>query len=1052
MALCVHSFRSTAIDTAISSQFFSSEASLIFVQNLNINVYRITAKRDLDLFTTIPLWYAVRHLQTYRPQGLNRDYLFVVLQDDTYFTLYWDEDFQKVNIDHPPLRYRISFPWSRFTKSHCLVDKKMRMIFLSIDEVFMLCINILSAEERQNSGCSINDGFPISFPVNPILDICLLNYPKIPTLVVLHSEGVDSAITAFPIDVESKNLENGIRLFESVLPSKIIPFGKRGLLVLDRRTIHCFYRGGVVTINSLPRVYNHWVPLEGYDNHFIVSDENGDFYAIYSSILAGKLWNLTFEKLDILPVTFITSLVSLNDDLLFIGSHGSCSKLISLQDLSDTFTLPNLGPIHDINMYSSDQSQTMLVCAGSFKNPSILHYRHALFMNFLGFFECSGIVRVMVLSSHVVEKLFIVFVDETLVFDIDIKKGFQLELVPELSINERTIALSGTGTDNQFIQVTSKSLYIYDSMNLSKVVHLDKITNATCYKDYSAIVLGGLELVIFQKDVEISRIKFDSEISCLEMASESNIAIGFWSKEVLIFNFLINLDSAFVFKSKLPSLPRNVILENFNSEISLFLVSYGDGFLVSYVLSRNILVFTEMKKLGTTPIVFSRLNVHIGTYIICNNDQPHMVYGFNGTLGYMPLNMPVSYDVCQFSKEIGTTGLVAVSSKGVSFLEMDRRPHLYANKFPLSHVPLRAVILDQILLTITLHPHSNSTDGLNERYSLLLLDYSSGKQLEKYDFPLYDRCEEILRIENGTIVVAVNNHQIVDLLPSSGKLLLYRFMPDLIALNCINTVQLSAAVSCLSVYEKGFIASFGHFVGFFDILNEKMGMKTKFCVGNLISQIIVDSEQNILIGDVVGFITVLRLENYTFVMYARYNIGERILTALCFERNKYVFASDSGVLHIVRLETIAESEQINGQIRLITEAQYRLHDKVTRFCLNTLPRNSPSDKMLEPRLYFGTRKGAIGSIFSLNSNINEFDELAKKIRQLELSYLPIIDLESIEEENSNEIPFVNGDIITNTKAWSSTQIFRLCRLLEHAENLNSHEKVRTLLDEVQLLS
>ncbi|EPY51304.1 silencing protein Rik1 [Schizosaccharomyces cryophilus OY26] len=1048
MALCVHSFRSTTIDTAISSQFFSSEPSLILVQNLNINIYRITDKNDLDIFTTIPLWYAVRHLQTYRPPGLSRDYLFVVLQDDTYFTLYWDEDFQKVNVDHPPLRYRVSFPWCRFAKSYCLVDKRMRMIFLSIDEAFMLCINVLSAEERQKSGNSIDDGFPISFPVHLIYDICLLNYPKIPTLVVLHSEGIESAITAFPIDVESKNLENGIRLFESVLPSKILPFGKRGLLVLDKRSIHCFYRGGIVTIESPPTVYNHWVSLEGYENHFIVSDINGNFYAIYSSILAGKLWNLTFEKLEISPVTCITSLVSLNDSLLFIGSHGNCSKLISLRDLSDIFVLPSLGPIHDINIYSNDQSQGMLVCAGTFYNASLLYYKHALSMKVLGFYECSGIVRIMVLSSHPVDKLFIVFVDETFVFDL--KEGLHLEFVPEMSIKERTIALSGT--DNQFIQVTSRSLRIYDSTNLPKAIHLEKITNASCYQDYSAIVIGGLELVIFQKDTEISRTKFDSEISCLEMASESKIAIGFWSKEVLIYSFMINSKSGRVFKSKISSLPRNVILEHLDPEMSLFLVSYGDGFLVSYVLSKNDLIFTEVKKLGTTPIIFSRLSVHVGTYIICNNDQPHMVYGFNGTLGYMPLNMPVSYDVCQFSIKLGTNGIVAVSSKGISFLELDSSPHLYASKFPLSQVPLRAVMLDEILITINLHPHSEGTDGFTEKYSLSLLDFFSGKQLEKYDFPLQNRCEEILRIDKETVIVAINNYQPHDLFPLNGKLLLYRFIPKLTILNCINTFQVAAAVSCLAVYERGFIASFGQFVGFFDIINGKMELKKKFCVGNLISQIIIDEEKNILVGDVVGFITVLRLENRNFAMYTRYYLGERVINALCFEKNKYIFASDSGILHILRLDNISHSERRNGHSRLIAESQYRLHDRVTRFCLNTMPQTFYPVKTLESRLYFGTIKGAFGSIFSLNSNIDEFDELAKKIRQLELSYLPTADFESIEEEESNEIPFVNGDIITDTRNWSSTQIIRLCRLLEHVEHLNSHEKVRMLLDEVQLLS
>lgn len=1039
MALCVHSFWATAVDTATSCHFISSENCLVLLQALKINIYLCSEVHGLQFFTSIPLFSTVKHIRPYRPPGLDRDYLFVVLNDDTYFSIYWDEDYQKVIVDHPPVRYRVTFPWNRNAKSYCLVDLRMRAIFLSIDEISMICIRILSAEERLKTGRSIDSGFPFSFPVHLIYDMCILNDSSTPTLVVLHSDGLDCYVTAFLLDLSSKSLGKGIRLFERVKPSMIMPFGKRGLLVFESLFIHCMYRGNFVTINGPCTTYMHWTPLKGQRMHYIVCDTNGYLFGVYSSILGKNKWSLVMERLPIPPFDFITSLNSIHEGLLFIGSKNSESKLINLSTLKDVDSIPNLGPIHDLLVLKNDIEKSFLVCAGTPRNASLIYFQHALKLDILGQTKISGILRAMVLPSYPEHKLFLGFPSETVAFNI--KEDFQLELDPSLSTKERTIALSGT--NGEFVQVTSTFLCIYDSAKRSRLVYIEKITNAACYQEYSAIVINGTALAIFKKDTEIARKVFESEISCLDFSAQFQIGVGFWSKQVMILTFSDNSSISCAFQANVPSLPRNIILEGVGVDRNLLLVSSGSGEFKSYVLFKNNLVFSETKHFGTTPVSFRRFTMNIGTYIICNNDCPHMVYGFNGALCYMPLSMPQSYDVCQFRDNSGKDFLISVSLGGLKFLQLNPLPELTPRKVLLEHVPLQAIIFQNKLLLSTLENRYEDYESYKENYHLELVDSYDDNSFRVFSFTENERCEKVLKINESSLLVGTSIIEQDELVPVNGRLIMLEFEKELQSLKVVSSMVLSAAVIDLGVYNDRYIVAFGQQVAIVKLTEERLMIDSRISLGSIVLQLIVEGNE-IAIADSIGRFTIMYFDGQKFIVVARYLFGENIVKAALYEGTVYIIATNSGLLKLLRYNKDAK----NFNDRFICESVYHLHDKVSKF------QNFPitnTNSFLEPKMLFATEIGAIGSIVSLKDKELELEELTRKIRKLKFSYLSSMDYESIEADLISPVPFIDGDLVIDVKRWASSELFRLCRSVEHRESLNSYQKVQALLEEIQSL-
>lgn len=598
--------------------------------------------------------------------GLHKpSHLFVGTANRQYFTLSWNQEANKLetvqifeDVSEPSMR-------ESQTLNQCLVDPTGKFYCLQLYEG---ALSFVRQKRTKRHDWSLDVPDQIRIGELDVKDSTFLYSSGGPKLALLHQYGKNKTVELVTYKVwdgkaysgfEKQDREDTLEI-EDGGARHIIPVkqgeetgGKRrhvsrnqngnsskkkpllgGAIIVGETTLTYYDTGSKASELYALKEANLFVAWTALDDlRFLLADEFGGLHILSIITDGSEVTNL--EVIKIGEVSQPTTMILLDDDMLFIGSHVGDSQLVKLLfprnrpptvEIAQTFN--NIGPILDFSImdlgqsgtevgattktheFSSGQARIVASC-GAYETGSLQSIRSGIGLNDYGLLGEMVNIKAMfplnlssvTVGGSIVDDILVVsFLNETRVFKFD-EEG-EIEELPEFMnfpMNEPTLLAANCATGIVHVSNTAVRLIDPESGMVTAMWEPaeqaggEPITAVSANDNVLLVCVGNsmLELLDLRKDLEADffEITNGEQIACVHVPKDpgSPVAfVGYWNTGYISVLSLRTKESVHQepCTTKDPAAtPRSLVMAQLRPKGSAsptLLVSMSDGVVVSF--------------------------------------------------------------------------------------------------------------------------------------------------------------------------------------------------------------------------------------------------------------------------------------------------------------------------------------------------------------------------------------------------------------------------------------------------------------------------------------
>ncbi|KAL8777472.1 MAG: hypothetical protein Q9194_002538 [Teloschistes cf. exilis] len=737
MAYLAPIHRPSSVRNALKIRLLSpDEESLVVAKANRLEIYSLL-NDGLVLAHTRALYGKVTMLERLQFAQSPTEYLFVGTDRYMFFLLSWDHELQQLRTQKTYVDQADKTSRDSQTQDGCHVDPTKQYMALQLFDGVITILPLLSKGKKKTASeaLSLGESVPARITEFFVRSSGFL-YPREgidarPRLAILYEDnhqriclslknldytagGAGDPGSASLDDVTARDdLELGA---SHLIP---VPAPAYGLLVLSESSITYFDDiHGEALIEPLkePAIFVTWTAIDA--QRWLLADDYGRLYFL---MLILEDHEVKGWKLDLLGIASRAStLVYLDNGLVFVGSHQGDSQLVRIQEDGAEIlqSLANVAPILDFtimdmgnrsgethaNEYSSGQAR-IVTGSGAFQDGSLRSIRSGVGMEDQGVLgEMAHISDLFSLRSSgnmaQSDTLVAAFVNETRVFQFT--TSYEVEEREEfagMALTEGTIHAANV-RGNRLLQVTSSRVRILDldsGMVTAEWSPQDarSITVASANEDHLVISSGGSELIALDltQDLQVvTRRNFakEGQIACLHVPTiRQDICIaGFWQSGAVAIIRLSTLETLqrVVITEDTVNVPRSLILTQLiANEPPTLLIAMANGEVVTFSLDAvgNTLSRRKATILGTQGATFKilpRKNGLSNVFAICEHSS--LIYGSEGRIVYAAVTAEEASCVCAFDSEAypGAVAIATESDLRIALVDTERTTHVQTLK------------------------------------------------------------------------------------------------------------------------------------------------------------------------------------------------------------------------------------------------------------------------------------------------------------------------------------------------------------------------------------
>lgn len=689
-------------------------------------------ENSLQLISTQTIYGNISALEKLRPASATTDHLFVLTDRSMHFTLHWDHAAKSLRTQTSVVDLSEFAQRDSLHEDRCHIDPASRFMSLEIHEGVIHVLPIARESKRVKLTAepgTLGSATATRIPELGVKSSCFLhkrNAKDKPQLALLHTDASERTQIAVreltfvygnkdqpdnasfeddPVQIVTGQVELGA----SHLISLAAPV--YGFLVVGETSIsYCDQWHFKLRTDPLPEatIFVAWTQIDEF--RYLLADD----YA--------RLWILMIEtnhkndydgfQIEIIGETARAStLVYLNDGIVFLGSHNSDSQLLRIGDRSVEIlqTFSNLAPIIDftimdmgnrsseaqVNEYSSGQAR-LVTGSGAYSDGSLRSIRSGVGVDDLGTIAAMHNVTDLFglsldASSRGCDTLLVSFVTHSRAFTISNEGELEeVDTLCDLDLSDSTI-LADSASPDRLVHVSPSLVTLCDTRQDSILATWrpdSSIVAATLMRSTGSSMLltsiagaGLVSIRIIDDRLDVTKVTdfgASLQISCIATSPlfPDLAVVGFWQDSSIS---ILNLETHEVVKSIVVDeeeavaelvVPRSLAIAKMASigAPTLF-VGLANGEVVSYSISRqkpDTIALADRKStiLGNQQAQLKVLreaeSQHEQVVALC--EHPSLIYGSEGRLVYSAITAEEATCVCTLDNE-AFPGAMAMATK-----------------------------------------------------------------------------------------------------------------------------------------------------------------------------------------------------------------------------------------------------------------------------------------------------------------------------------------------------------------------------------------------------
>ncbi|KAL8690777.1 MAG: hypothetical protein Q9218_003851 [Villophora microphyllina] len=978
----------------------------------------------LVLSHTRALYGKVTMLERLRFAQSPTEHLFVGTDRYMYFTLSWDSQTQQLHTDKTYVDQADKTSRDSQTQDGCHIDPTKQYMALQLFDGVITILPLVTKGKKRTASEAVSLGEPVPARITEFfVRSSGFLYPREgidaqPRLAILYEDnhqriclslksldytagGSGDPGSASLDDVTARDdLEPGA---SHLIP---VPAPAFGLLVLSESSITYFDDiNGEALIEPLkePAIFVTWTAIDV--QRWLLADDYGRLYFLMLILENDEVkgW-----KLDLLGITSRAStLVYLENGLVFVGSHQGDSQLVKIQEDGVQFvqSLANVAPILDFtimdmgnrsgeshaNEYSSGQAR-IVTGSGAFQDGSLRSIRSGVGMEDQGVLgEMDHISELFPLRSRGDKEhsdiLIAAFVNETRVFQFT--TSYEVEEREEfagMSLTEGTLYVANI-SGNSLLQVTFSRIRILDlesGMANAEWSPQDanSITVASANGDHLVVSVGGSEALTLDlsKDLQVvARRTFpeDGQIACLQVANvcRDTAIAGFWQSGAVAIMRLSTLETLrrVVISLDAVNVPRSLILTQLiANELPTLLIAMANGEVVmfSFDPARHTLNGRKATILGTQAATFKALPRDDGlfnVFAICEHSS--LIYGSEGRIVYAAVTAEEASCVCPFDSEAypGAVAIATESDLRIALVDTERTTHVQTLKIDET---VRRVAYSPKLKAFGIGTIARELKGNYEvvHSSFRLCDEVLFKELDRIQFENEEMVESCIRadVRDGSdelverFVVGTAHMDTADQDVVRGRIFVIAVTPER-KLKTVAKLSVMGACRALGVIDGNIVAALVKTVVIYSLNGPELTKLVTYRTSTAPIALSISGAQ-IAVADLMKSVSVITYSrpthpggSHSLVEIARH-FSTAWSTAVCNVDDQTWLESDAEGNLMVLKQNVA-GVNADDRRRLQVESEMRLGEMVNK--IQRVEVEESGNAVVVPKAFLGTVDGSI---------------------------------------------------------------------------------------------
>ena len=1000
-----------AVSHALAGHFISSDVEqldLIVSKSSRLLIYTV-GLHGLQPFKEVPLYGRVATMQLWRPDGRDRDMLFISTESNKFCILAWNgnEILTKANGD---VSDRIGRPAD--SGPIAIIEPRCRLIGMHLYD------GLFKVIRANQSGQFDGEAFNIRLEELKVIDIKFLhNYQK-PTLALLYQDNKGARhLKTYEVLLGQRMFGAGpwsqanVELGASMLIS--VPLGQ-GVIVLGEQTIT--YHSGP-DFKSIPisfACFKAVGQLDADGSRWLLGDHLGFLHVLVLAHLDGVVTGLALEKLG--QTSQASTLSYLDNGIVYVGSCFGDSQLVQLltevEDgsfVKEIERFSSLGPIVDfvvVDLERQGQGQ-VVTCSGAFKDGSLRIVRNGIGINEQASLALSGIKGMWALSSSgAVHETHVVlsFISETRVLAMLDDELSEVEL-PGFDADTATVFCANFGACH-VVQATALALRLVDATSFELLEEWrapagNAISMACTDQKYALLATTGKQLYLFalvgSQLAEQASTLMANDVACIALWSHftnedeasvmetddtvlSLAAVGLWTDLSLRLLTTPTLAELCDEPLGVDVIPRSLLFATFEGK-NYLLCALGDGRLMSFGISptaeeaKPVLGERKVVPLGTQPVSLTRFWSKGTQYIFACSDRPAVVHSANQKLLYSNVNVKEVTHMAPFNSEAFPECLAIASDDALLIGTIDEIQKLHIRTVQLHEQPRRLCHVEsaRAFAVLTMHTRMRDDGQEVETNYLRLLDDQTFERCDSFELKRQESALAILPVtfetEPDVVFLGVGTafQRLEEPEPSGGRLLIFSLNERKLDLK--HETPTSGAVYALDSFQGKLLAGINNKLQLFEWLPctraPKLERRAEHC-GHILVLYVQSRGDFILVGDLMKSMSLLQCTagSHKLEELAR-DFNANWMTAVAFlDDDHFIGAENWSNLFTTRKNADATTDEERQHLEVVGE--YHLGEFVNRFRWGSLSMHVVESGVSQrSQLLYGTVNGVLGVVASL---------------------------------------------------------------------------------------
>ncbi|KAL5352125.1 hypothetical protein ACLOAV_002070 [Pseudogymnoascus australis] len=709
MSYIVPIHRPSSVRHALSLNLLDPDSTCLVVAKSNRLEIWTPTPTGLQLAHTRTLHARITMLAAIRPPTSRTAHLFVGTARAHYFTLAWDASTRRLETVHAFVDASEKHMRDAAGGEVCAVDPTGRQLCLSLFEGVLSFVKVMKPRKIAAAGSYLDE--PEQIRVTELFvraTVFLHTESTSPKLALLYQDGRDRVgLATYRVTDGRGQYQGGGGQRRYVVRNNasakaqlggVIVVGETRMLYLDDES-----KATVEHVLDEASIFVAWTAYDGL--RYLLGDEYGWLHLLTLVVDAEVVTGMQVEKL--VRISRPSTMVCLEDNLLFIGSHDGDSQVVNM-DLDAKVaevvqTLDNIAPIVDFTVMDMG-SRSEEARANEFSSGQ------ARIVTGSGAFQEGGLYTLQTNNSEVHDTLVISFSTETRVFRFDAQG--EVEEVEEflgLSFEEHTL-LAANVSNGRILQITpSKALLIDSESGVAVASWQPKpgeiITAAAANEDYALLSADGKSLISLNLDNDLSEIARQDfgdtdQVACIDVPdTETPIGlVGLWqsgSVSIIDLRTLQPIQGDTLRNNDTAAVPRSMVLAQIlpkETSGPTLLVAMSDGVVHSYSVTPCTFALTNRKSvvLGTQQAnlrVLPRADGLTNVFATCEHSS--LIYSSEGRIIYSAVTAEDATYICPFNAAAYPDAIVVATASEIKISQIDTERRTHVRTLPMGETVRR---------------------------------------------------------------------------------------------------------------------------------------------------------------------------------------------------------------------------------------------------------------------------------------------------------------------------------------------------------------------------